>query len=146
MRKGVVALCLPLASLPVMAQQGAAPGGMDGMATSRQLESAGRIRLLVPKDLPAENREETKRLLKELHQACPSCADGGTVGTAGGQVIVGPRVGWPNSAGQVLWSNGSGTAAGSTTPYITIPRSEYDSLKHLARKYDALLKKLGTAP
>lgn len=140
MRKWIISVCLPLACLPVLAQDGA-----SGMSSIRQLESAGNIRVLVPQNLPQENREETRRLLRELQQACPSCSDGGTVGTAGGGVIVGPGLDrWP---GTPLWPAGSESAKATYLgPYVTIPRSEYQELKATADKYDALLKKLETAP
>lgn len=140
MRKWIISVCLPLACLPVLAQDGA-----SGMSSSRQLESAGNFRVLVPKDLPEENREETRRLLKQLQQACPSCSDGGTVGTTGGGVIIGP--GLNRQPARPLWPTGSETVKDTyLTPYVTIPRSEYRELRATADKYNALLKKLETAP
>jgi len=91
--------------------------------------------ITLPNGLSSSKANEINSLLMKLNGLCPECAGGGTVG---GGPVVGSNV---NTGGGPAWG-GVRTfpilGNCSTGDCVSIPRSEYNTLKDKAKKYDLL--------
>ena len=76
--------------------------------------------------LSMEDRSKMNDLAGQMKRICPACSTGATVG--GGPVITGGNVAPSSPAGY--------TVLFISEESVTIPKSEYESLKRKARLYD----------
>lgn len=92
------------------------------------------VKINAPVNLPEDDKKKVIDLFKEIQELCPDCSTGTTVG---GKPIVGLNV--PSKSGVPLFS--TTTLGEESGEYISVKKSEYDTLKLKAALYDALVNK-----
>ncbi|MCP3690436.1 MAG: hypothetical protein GY784_18690, partial [Gammaproteobacteria bacterium] len=87
-----------------------------------QLLGVSASSLIVPKQIPREDKTKVEKLFQQIQKLCPNCSTGATIG---GKPIVGLNV--PSKTGSTLFD--VGYLGSGSSDYGRITKSEYDLLK-----------------